>query len=159
MVDEFPNRLPFELWSALEAICVARTYAKGEHLFQFGRPALGAYLVRRGKVDLLLPSSAGRERFFEKAAPGVVLGLSEAISGDLCKLTARAAGRTQVAYVSRENLLEFLRQHQAFCMQIVRLLSEDLHLLYGKYRYESNLASRLRKGKSSDAAGAGGTII
>jgi CRP-like cAMP-binding protein len=88
-----------------------------------------------------------------------VLGRSEAISGYLCKLTARAAERTRVAYVSRENLLEFLRQHQAFCMQIVRLLSEDLHLLYGKYRYESNLASRLRKGKSSDAAGAGGTII
>lgn len=158
MVEEFPNQLPSGLCSALETICLPRTYAKGQVIFQFGRPALGLYLIRSGEVDLLLPTSAGRERFFEKAGPGVVLGLSEAISGDLSKLTARAADRTQVAYVSREDLLEFLRQHETFCMQIVRLLSEDLHLLYRRYRCESTSAGRPRKGKSSGSASTGGTL-
>jgi len=158
VVEKYPNKLPSGLWSALEAICLPGTYAKGRLLFQFGRPALGVYLVQKGEVDLLLPTSAGRERFFEKAGPGVMLGLSEAISGDLCKLTARAADRTQVAFISRENLLEFLRQHQAFCMQIVRLLSEELHLLYHKYRCESTSASRSRRGKPSDSANANDTV-
>lgn len=158
MVEEFPNKLPPGLWSALEAIGLRRTYASGQLMFQFGRPATGVYLVQTGEVDLLLPTSARRERFFEKAGPGVVLALSEAISGDLCKLTARAADRTQVAFVSRERLLEFLRHHQVFCMQIVRLLSEDLHVLYRKYRLESSCASRLRKGKSSDSASPNSTV-
>jgi CRP-like cAMP-binding protein len=159
VVEEFPNRLPPGLWSALEDIRTVRTYAKGKLLFRWGQPAHGVYLIEKGEVDLLLPASGGAERFFEKAGPGVMLGLSEAMSGDISKLTARAADRTQVAFVPREALLEFLRQHQAFCMQIVRLLSEDLHLLYHKYRHQSGVANRLRGTKSSDPAGANGTLI
>ena len=30
--------------------------------------------------------------------------------------------------------VEFLREHCDFCMQVVRLLSEDLHVLYHKFR-------------------------
>jgi len=82
-------------------------------------------------------------------------GLSEAISDDFCKLTARVRDQTEVALISREHLLEFLRHHQAFCM---RLLSENLHLLYYKCRYESTSAGRRRRGKPSDPASADGTV-
>ncbi|PYY11865.1 MAG: hypothetical protein DMG69_02930 [Acidobacteria bacterium] len=85
-------------------------------------------------------------------------GLSEAISDDFCKLTARVRDQTEVALISREHLLEFLRHHQAFCMQIVRLLSENLRLLYYKCRYESTSAGRRRRGKPSDPASADGTV-
>ncbi|HYL12060.1 MAG TPA: cyclic nucleotide-binding domain-containing protein [Terriglobales bacterium] len=159
MVEEFPNKLPPGLWSALEGIRSMRTYAKGKLLFRWGQPARGVYLIEKGEVDLLLPTSAGSERFFEKAGPGVMLGLSEAMSGDTSKLTARAADRTQVAFVGREALLDFLRRHQAFCMQIVRLLSEDLHLLYHKYRCQSGAANRPRRTKPSDAASANGPSV
>lgn len=135
-----------------------RTYAKGKLLFRWGQPALGVYLIEKGGVDLLLPTAGGAERFFEKAGPGVILGLSEAISGDSSKLTARAADQTQVAFVGREALLKFLGEHQTICMQIVRLLSEDLHLLYHRYRYQSAEANR-RRAKSSDAAGAHRTTV
>jgi len=31
-------------------------------------------------------------------------------------------------------VLEFLREHAEYCVQVVRLLSEDLHGLYHKFR-------------------------
>ncbi len=145
MADAFPNKLPLDLWSALHGIRSVRTYSKGRSLFQCGRPAQGVYLIEKGEVRLLFPSSSGAGRVFETAGPGVMLGLSETMCGEAHKLTAEAAGQTRVSFVGREELLRFLRQDQRCCMQIVRLLSEDLHLLYHKFQAESGSVSRPRK--------------
>jgi CRP-like cAMP-binding protein len=148
VIPEAPNKLPPGLWSALEGIRSVQTYTKGKTLFQYGVPSQGVFLVERGQVDLLLPTARG-ERFFEKTGPGVMLGLSETMCGDVYKLTAQAAMDTEVSFVSREALLNFLRQHQGFCMQIVRLLSENLHLLYYRYRCISGIPARSRRNRQS----------
>jgi len=46
----------------------------------------------------------------------------------------KAEDHATIAFVPRDSLLEFLRRHCDFCMQVVRLLSEDLHRLYHKFR-------------------------
>ncbi len=60
-------------------------------------------------------------------------GLSESMTGEKYRITAEASKQTTAAFIPRENSLEFLRQHGDFCMQVVRLLSPDLHGLYHKF--------------------------
>jgi CRP-like cAMP-binding protein len=63
-----------------------------------------------------------------------MLGLSESMSGERCRVTAEAGEQTTAAFIPREEFLGFLREHGDFCMEVVRLLSEDLHVLYHKFR-------------------------
>ncbi len=134
-----------ELRSALKSRASKQTYPKGKALFRNGRPPRGVYMVETGEVNLFLPSSGGTGPVFEKAGPGALLGLSEAMSGEDHKLRAEAACPAEVSFVSREALLDCLRQNRFCCMQVVRLLSEDLHLLYHRFRSAKGLTRRKRR--------------
>jgi CRP-like cAMP-binding protein len=122
-----------------------RVYSTGMPLFQQGAEVNGIYLVESGQVRLLLPTVQSRLQLLEHAGPGTVLALSEAMSGARFRVTAIAVDYTTIAFIPRENFLDFLRDHGDFCMQIVRLLSEDLHTLYHKFRNISAHPGRPRQ--------------
>jgi len=65
---------------------------------------------------------------------GTMLGLSENMTGDNYRVTAEAGEETTAIFIPREEFLNFLREHCDFCMQVVRLLSDDLLGLYDKFR-------------------------
>jgi CRP/FNR family transcriptional regulator, cyclic AMP receptor protein len=134
-----------ELSAVLQHLQRPRAFPKGQELFHCGDEAKGVYLIEAGKVSLLVCASARRPRVFATARGGAVLGLSESISGDAHKLTAEATEPTRVSFVDRDVFMRFLRQNQEFCLRVVRLLSEDVHYLYGKFREESAPAGRSRK--------------
>ena len=117
MAEILPNPSYPELWQALEGLKSVHTYAEGTPVFQQGRPAQGIYLVEKGEVRLTMPSSP--QRTFEIAGPGTVLGLSETMTGEAHKLSAAAASQAEIAYVERGSLLEFLRAHHQFCLQML----------------------------------------
>lgn len=146
------NPMSAELRSTLRSMASKQTYLKGKTLFRNGQPPQGVYLVEKGEVNLFLPSGTSAGPVFEKAGAGTLLGLSEALSGENHKLRAEAACPTEVSYVSREALLECLRQSRVCCIQIVRLLSEDLHLLYHRFRSTKGLTRRRRRGVVMPAA-------
>lgn len=123
-----------DLWQALHGIKTVRVYSKGSRLFQQGTAASGVYVVESGEVRVLLPSSQNRAQLLEVAGPGTILGLSESMTGDNYRVTAEAGDHTTVGFIPRESFVGFLRDHCDFCMLMVRLLSEDLHGLYHKFR-------------------------
>jgi len=127
-------RLSPDLLKALHAIKSARVYPSGATLFQQGSEAAGVYLVESGEVRVLLPTGQSQKQLLEVVGPGTMLGLSETMSGENYRITAEAGDKAAVAFIPREDFLEFLREHSDFCMQVVRLLSEDLHGLYHKFR-------------------------
>jgi CRP-like cAMP-binding protein len=129
-----PGKLSPDLLQALYGIKSARLFPKGATLFQRGSAIAGVYLVERGEVRILLPAGQRQKQLLDVVGPGTVLGLSETMSGGKCRTTAETGGETMVAFIPREEFLEFLREHADFCMQVVRLLSEDLHGLYHKFR-------------------------
>ncbi|MFY9561269.1 MAG: cyclic nucleotide-binding domain-containing protein [Terriglobales bacterium] len=129
-----PSKLSTDLWQALHGIKSVRVYAKGATLFQHGTVVSGVYVVESGQVRVLLPTAQSRLQLLEVAGPGTILGLSESMSGDRYRVTAEAGEHTTVAFIPRESFVDFLRDHCDFCMQVVRLLSEDLHGLYHKFR-------------------------
>ena len=129
-----PGRVSADLLQALRGIKSVESFPKGATLFQQGSAVKGVYLVESGEVRVLLPSGQRQKQLLEVAGPGTMLGLSESMTGEKYRITAEAGERTTAAFIPREKFLEFLREHGDFCMQVVRLLSEDLHGLYRKFR-------------------------
>ena len=129
-----PSKVSPDLLLGLRGIKSVQRFPNGGILFRQGSAATGIYLVERGEVRVLLPTGQNQSQLLEVLGPGTVLGLSESMTGENYRITAEAGGQTSLAFIPREALLEFLREHVDFCMQVVRLLSEDLHGLYDKFR-------------------------
>lgn len=142
------TQLSPELLAALQSLQRPRMFAKGKELFRCGDQAEGVYLIESGRVNLVVCASARRPRVFASVHSGAVLGLSESISGDPHKLTAEASELTRVSFIGRDEFMRYLRHNQEFCLRIVRLLSEDVHYLYGRFREESGPKSRVPKGQA-----------
>jgi CRP/FNR family cyclic AMP-dependent transcriptional regulator len=129
-----PGRVSPDLLQALRHIKSVQLFPKGATLFQQGSAVTGVYVVESGEVRVLLPSGHRQKQLLEVVGPGTMLGLSESMTGEKYRITAEAGEHTKAAFIPREEFLEFLREHGDFCMQVVRLLSEDLHGLYHKFR-------------------------
>ena len=140
-----PGKLSPDLLQALHGIKSVQTFPTGATLFQQGSAVTGVYVVESGAVRVLLPTGQSEEQLLEVVGPGAVLGLSESMTGEEYRITAEAGGETKAAFIPREEILEFLREHCDFCMQMVRLLSEELHGLYYKFRSISAHPGRPRQ--------------
>jgi CRP-like cAMP-binding protein len=122
------------LLQALHGMKLVQRFGKGTTLFQQGSPAAGVYLVEKGEVRVLLAAGACRRQLLEVAGPGAILGLSECMAGEQYRVTAVAGDETAATFIPRQEFLEFLHGHCDFCMQVVQVLSADLHGLYHKLR-------------------------
>jgi len=140
-----PNRLSPELLQGLGDIKSIRAFPKGVALFRQGEMAAGLYVVQSGAVRILLQTAQNQKQLLEMAGPGSVLGLSESMSGESHRITAEAGADTTAVFIPADKLLTFLGEHSDFSMQIVRLLSEELHGLYGKFRNISSHPGRPRQ--------------
>jgi len=140
-----PVNLSSDLWEALHGIKSVRIYLKCPTLFEHGTAVSWVFVVEACQVRVLLPTAQRRLQLLEVAGPGTILGLSESMSGERYRVTAEAGDHTTVAFIPRESFVEFLRDRCDFCMQVVRLLSEDLHGLYHKFRSISSHPGRPRR--------------
>ena len=94
---------------------------------------------------MMLPTNESQCQLLEVAGPGTLLGLSESMSGDTYRVTAEADEPTTILFVTREDFVNFLDNHHELCMHVVRLLSENLHALYNKFRSVSAHPGRPRR--------------
>src|ERR1700692_2535827 len=140
-----PGGLSLALFQALQGIKTVQTFANGSTLFKQGSPVAGVYLVESGEVRILLATGHKQKQLLETAGPGVMLGLSESMSGENYRITAEANRSTTAAFIPRGALLNFLRDDADFSMEVVRLLSEELHGLYHKLRSISAHPGRPRR--------------
>ena len=129
-----PGKLSPDLLRSLHGIKAVQRFPQGAALFHQGSAVAGVYLVESGEVRVLLPTGQNQEQLLEVVGPGSVLGLRKSMSGETYRITAEAGDQTTAVFIPREEFLEFLREHGDFCMQVVRLLSEDLHAIYHKFR-------------------------
>ena len=129
-----PKKLSPELLQSLHGIKRVRAFPEGTKLFQQGSAVNGIYLVETGEVRVLLPTGQCQEQLLEVVGPGAVLGLSECMTGECYRITAQASDETTAAFIPREEFTAFLKEHCDFSMEVVRLLSGELHGLYQKFR-------------------------
>jgi len=140
-----PGKLGPDLWQALHAIKSTQVYPKGTPLFRHGTTVAGVYIVEAGQVRVLLPTGQNQPQLLDIVGPGTILALSETMSGDSHRVTAEAVDHTTAAFIPREKFVTFLQENSDHCLQVVRLLSEDLHGLYHKFRNISAHPGRPRQ--------------
>jgi CRP-like cAMP-binding protein len=123
-----------DLWSALEKLTSLRTYVPGSVLFEQGQSASGIFMIQKGQVRLWMPAAAERAKMSTPVSSGTMLALSETISEGTHKFSAMATLPSEAGFVPRAVLMQYLRDHHDVCMQVVKVLSEDLHGLYHKFQ-------------------------
>lgn len=135
MGTPFTSHVPEDFWNILSRVGQLRTCQPRTVLYRSGAPATGIYLLQIGEVSFRFDSKKRRKKgFLKNAAAGSILGLGEAISGELYQLTAETVSTAQISFVPRPQLMEFLCTTPYACMQVVQLLSHDLHRLYNIVR-------------------------
>ncbi|MFZ0481335.1 MAG: cyclic nucleotide-binding domain-containing protein [Terriglobales bacterium] len=126
--------LPPDALHEFDRIKSGQSYPRGTILFGEGQQARSVFLLCEGRVRLWVCSENGRRLVLHVASPGEVLGLSAVLSGRFYEVTAEALDRVQAAEIQRKDLLHFLHEHCDVCMQVVHLISEDLHEAYKRIR-------------------------
>ena len=122
-----------DLWLALHRLGPTEVDCRQGTLFRQGESCQGVYLVEEGRVKLLLATETTKARELEIVGPGAVLGLAESLTGGVYRLTAEVQN-ARISCIERDSFLHQLHQDQQLCLQIVPLLSEDLHSLYHSFR-------------------------
>ena len=126
--------LPADALQAFDAVKNLSVVSRGETLFAEGRQPRGIFVLCEGRAKLSVCSENGKRLLLRVAGPGEVLGLSASLSGKPYELSAEMLDSSQVAFVRRRDLLRFLREHREACLQVVHLLSQDLHAAYDRVR-------------------------
>jgi len=126
--------MPTESLKAFDEIKSLASYRRGDVLFAEGRPVRGVFVLCDGRAKLSICSETGKRLVLRIAGPGEVLGLGATLSNTPYEVTAELLDDSQVVFVRRKELMKFLRDHQPICMEVVRMLSQDLHGAYERVR-------------------------
>ena len=144
--DFRPDRIfcdmPLDSLKAFDEIKSVGTYPRSAILFKEGKPVRGIYLLCDGRAKLSICSELGKRLTLRVAGPGEVLGLGAVLSNTPYEITAELLDASQIVFIRRKELMKFLREHPQVCMQVVRMLSQDLHGAYERVRSIGLVRSR-----------------
>src|SRR5580704_4831091 len=126
--------LPKSSLEDLERVKYASGYPQGAVLFVEGQSARGIYIVCNGRVKLSTTSRDGKTLILRIAQAGEVLGLHSVISSIAHELTVETLQPCQLAFVSREDFVKFLKGHADACLHAARHLSRDCQSAYDSIR-------------------------
>jgi len=126
--------MPAESLKAFDQIKLLASYPRSALLFSEGRPVRGIYILCDGRAKLSICAENGKRLTLRIAGPGEVLGMGAALSNTPYEVTAELLDNSQVVFVRRKELLRFLREQPAVCLEVVRMLSQDLHGAYERVR-------------------------
>jgi CRP/FNR family transcriptional regulator, cyclic AMP receptor protein len=124
----------------LSEITSASSFPKGATLFVEGQSSRGVFILSAGRVKLSTSSTDRRTLIVRISEPGEVLGLSATITGAPYELTADVIESTQTNFISRADLLGFLRQHGEASLRVAQQLGASYHAAITEMR--SNGQSR-----------------
>src|SRR5208283_2211419 len=140
--DRFFCDMPAESLKAFDEIRSLASCRRNTVLFAEGRPVRGIYILCDGRARLSICSDTGRRLTLRVAGPGEVLGLGAALSNTPYEITAELLDNSQVVFVRRKELTKFLRENREVCLQVVHMLSQDLHGAYERVRNISRVHNR-----------------
>ena len=126
--------LPVDALQSFDEIKTVQNCPRGTVLFREGQPGRAVFVLCDGRAKLSVCSESGKRLILRIAGRGEVLGLSASLSGCPYEVTAELLDDSQVAVVKRKDLLAYLRGHGEVCLQVIHLLSEDLHAAYERVR-------------------------
>ncbi len=89
---------------------------RGSHLFRQGEPAVAAYLIRDGQVDIYR-THTGTETVVARVGPGSVIGDIAMFGEGVYKSSVRAVDHVQAFRFDRDKLIPELAKHPSICLR------------------------------------------
>ncbi|HME11623.1 MAG TPA: Crp/Fnr family transcriptional regulator [Candidatus Acidoferrum sp.] len=105
------------------AIRTSATYPAGAILFLEKQEPRGLFVICGGEVKLSISSSAGKTLILRLAKAGEVLGLMATMSGSPYEVTAETLHPCHVAFIRRDDFLQFVAKHTEAYQGVVKQLS------------------------------------
>ena len=109
-------------------------YPKSAVLFIEGQRPRGVFVLCTGKAKLSTSSSEGKTIITKISEPGDVLGLNATISNHPYEVTAEMILPGQANFISRESLLEFLRENGEVALRVAEQLSRNYYVAFEEIR-------------------------
>jgi CRP/FNR family transcriptional regulator len=126
--------LPSDVLREFDGLKTVVSHPRGTVLFREGQPAREIFVMCGGRGRLSVCSEDGERLMLRVIGPGEILGLSAALAGGCHEMSAELLEDSSVAVIKRKDLLPFLQAHREACLQVVNLLSQDLHFAYDRVR-------------------------
>ncbi len=119
---------------AMDRVKHATAYPAGALVFVEGQVPRGVYILCQGRAKLLATNADGKTFIMKIAQPGEILGLHAVVSGKPYELTVETLQPSQLAFISREDFLRFLRDHGDASLRAAEQLSNDCLSAYNVIR-------------------------
>jgi CRP-like cAMP-binding protein len=131
----------------LQASMLHRRYAEGQIIFHMGDDGGSLYIIKRGRVKVVIPSRRGEEVILAILSTGEILGELSLFDGKPRSATVQAIEDTEIVCLQRDDFLFFLRSRfeavlQVLCVLSLRLRETDESLADAHFL---NLRPRLAK--------------
>ena len=104
----------------------AAIYKPRQVVFHEGTPAGGLYIVCHGAVKLYQSDRFGRDYILGVSSPGDVLGEMPLDPTEPYSVSAEALTETQLCYLPREKLVQFIQIHPMIGVRLIAALSKAL---------------------------------
>ena len=118
----------------LNEIKATAIYPKSAMLFIEGQQPRGLFVLCNGKAKLSTSSREGKTVITAMSGPGDVLGLSAVVSNRPYEVTAEMVDPGQANFITRKDLLEFLKQHGEVALRVAEQLSRNYYTAYENIR-------------------------
>jgi CRP/FNR family transcriptional regulator len=99
-----------------------------------GQSPCGIFILCQGRAKLSTTSRDGKTLIVRIAEAGEILGLHAVVTGEPYELTVETMQPCQLNYVSREDMLHFLKEHTDACLHATQHLARDCSDAYGVVR-------------------------
>lgn len=139
--------LPADKLDAFRGCGASAIYRPRQVVFHEGEPADGLYILCEGAVKLYQSDRFGRDYILDVASPGDVLGELPLDPKEPSSVSAEALTESQLCYLPRDRLLEFIQIHPMTGVRLVAALSKALASARRKAR---DLALKGAEGRLAD---------
>lgn len=123
-----------DLLRAFDSLKYVTVFPKGAVLFVEGQSPRGVFMICAGRVKLTTCSADGKALISRIAEGGEVLGLSAAVSGRPCMVTAETLVPCQVNFIKRDDFVSFLKENGAACLRVAEHLSNNYNNAFEQAR-------------------------
>jgi CRP/FNR family transcriptional regulator len=130
LADNFFWSISPESRAAFDKIKHTSTFPSHTVIFVEGQSAGGVFVLGTGRAKLSTCSVEGRTMILRIADCGEVLGLHASITGLPHAMTVATMQPSTLDFVSRENLMTFLRGHGDAALRVTQILSHECMQAY-----------------------------
>jgi CRP/FNR family transcriptional regulator, cyclic AMP receptor protein len=115
---------------SLDQIAHPTTHPAGSLILMEGQVPRGVFVLCQGRVKLMSTNRDGKTFIMKIAQPGEILGLHAVVTGGTQELTVETLQPSQLAFISRADFLQFIKEHGDACLYVAQQLSNDCHSAY-----------------------------